>query len=60
MSRLLLDVDAINKRAGSSDWYFNLDSEGKLVIVIRKRNVVDVLDAALFLKEAPLTEKQKI
>jgi hypothetical protein len=58
-THIVLDTDAIHQRVGSADWYFNLDTRGRLVIVIRRRNVVEVLNAAIFQKQ-PLIEKQKI
>lgn len=56
---IYLDIDAVHKRVGNSDWYFNLDPNGKLVIAIRRRNILEVIDAAEFQKQ-PSTEKQKI
>ena len=49
MKGIYLDIDAINKRCGSADWYFNLLPDGELVIVIRKRNVCEVISAVQYL-----------
>lgn len=54
---IFLDIDRINKRVGSADWFFNLLPNGKLVILIRKRNVCEYEDAAKYLR---VSEKQKI
>ena len=58
---IFLDINAINRRAGNADWYFNLQPDGMLVILLRKRNVCETENAAKYLQaESAVSEKQKI
>lgn len=48
--RVFVDLDSILKRVSNSDWHFMADPHGRMMLVIRRRGVMESIDLATFLR----------
>lgn len=55
------DYDLLNKRAGGAEWYFNLEHiTGRLIVMFRRRNVIEIVDAKEFILLPPPEKGNKV